>query len=79
VVQALGGLRSAAGFCWQQADRCRAGASRPGLDAASQLLYTLDELAWRVLAGVPAGIVGGYLSHLALDAGTPRRIPLLGL
>ena len=37
-----------------------------------------DELFWRLLAGVLVGLVAGYASHLVLDAGTPRGLPLLG-
>jgi len=31
----------------------------------------------RLLAGALSGLLSGYLSHLALDATTPRSIPLL--
>lgn len=42
-----------------------------------RLLNQLLEWACRVLAGVLAGAVGGYVSHLALDAGSTRGLPLL--
>jgi hypothetical protein len=32
---------------------------------------------WRMLSGFAVGAATGYLSHLALDAVTPRGIPLL--
>ena len=35
------------------------------------------ELFWRALAGFVNGLAAGYISHLVLDAGTPRSIPLL--
>jgi hypothetical protein len=35
------------------------------------------ELFWRGLAGFANGVAAGYISHLVLDAGTPRSIPLL--
>lgn len=35
------------------------------------------ELFWRGLAGFASGMAAGYVSHLVLDAGTPRSIPLL--
>jgi len=38
----------------------------------------LAEWFWSFLAGVLNGLSVGYLSHLALDACTPRSIPLLG-
>jgi hypothetical protein len=34
---------------------------------------------WQLAAGVVAGLAGGYLSHLALDAWTPRGLPFLGV
>lgn len=37
-----------------------------------------DALFWRLLAGALVGLVTGYASHLALDAGTPRGLPLIG-
>ncbi len=43
----------------------------------SQLWLTICELLWRAAAGFANGLVAGYLSHLVLDAGTPRSIPLL--
>jgi hypothetical protein len=54
--------------------RCK---STPGLDPVWRLLYALAELCWRVAAGVAAGLLSGYLSHLALDAMTPRSIPVI--
>ena len=39
---------------------------------------TLAEWFWSFLAGLLNGLSAGYLSHLALDAGTPRSIPFLG-
>lgn len=43
----------------------------------TQLWLTICELVWRTLAGFANGLAAGYLSHLVLDAGTPRSIPLL--
>jgi hypothetical protein len=37
----------------------------------------LLEMGCRFLAGAIAGAVGGYGSHLALDAGSPQGLPLL--
>lgn len=76
-------------FCRSQADRC---AAIPTVRVATphgtvfvaslgspvdQLFRALAELFWRFLAGIPAGFGASYVSHLALDAGTPRSIPLL--
>jgi hypothetical protein len=35
------------------------------------------ELFWCAVAGFVNGLAAGYISHLVLDAGTPRSIPLL--
>jgi membrane-bound metal-dependent hydrolase YbcI (DUF457 family) len=43
----------------------------------SQLLSKLGEIFWEFLAGFLHGLMAGYTSHLALDALTPRCIPLL--
>lgn len=46
-------------------------------DPISRLLLSLFELFWRLAAGFVSGLAAGYLSHLALDAVSPRSIPLL--
>lgn len=46
-------------------------------DPLAQLLSGIGELFWRFLAGFLNGLAVGYVSHLALDAATPRSIPLL--
>lgn len=33
---------------------------------------------WRVVAGAAIGAIAGYASHLLLDAGTPRGLPMIG-
>ena len=43
----------------------------------AQLWLTICELFWRTAAGFVNGLTAGYISHLVLDAGTPRSIPLL--
>jgi len=40
-------------------------------------LLSIQEMAWRIAAGILAGIVAGYVSHLALDACTPSQLPYL--
>lgn len=42
-----------------------------------KLVSFLEEFLWKLAHGFVAGVGAGYLSHLALDAGTPRGIPLL--
>jgi len=39
--------------------------------------YWLAELFWNLAAGFLAGLGAGYVSHLVLDASTPRGLPLL--
>jgi hypothetical protein len=41
------------------------------------LSLKIAEMVWRFLAGFENGLAAGYMSHLALDAVTPRSIPLL--
>ena len=48
------------------------------IDPISQFLLKVAELFWRLLAGFVNGLAAGYVSHLALDAATPRSLPLLG-
>jgi hypothetical protein len=45
--------------------------------ALTQFFLFLAEIALRLLAGFVNGIAAGYVSHLVLDAGTPRSIPLV--
>ncbi len=66
---------------WQ--DHCRSRAQSHELarleatGEAARLFHTFMALIWHFLSGFAAGIPVGYLSHLALDACTPRGIPLL--
>lgn len=46
-------------------------------DFAARAWHAFMALLWRFLSGFVAGLPAGYLSHLALDACTPRCIPLL--
>ena len=71
--------------CRENADKCRAIPMTlvenfyvpVPVDPLSHLLSRSVELFWRFLAGFLNGIAAGYVSHLALDAVTPRSIPLL--
>ncbi|HVA01300.1 MAG TPA: metal-dependent hydrolase [Terriglobia bacterium] len=71
--------------CRENAEKCRAipmvargaGFVPVTVDPLAQFLSTIAELFWRFLAGLLNGLVAGYVSHLALDAATPRSIPLL--
>jgi hypothetical protein len=50
--------------------------SRPNT-ALTQFFLFLAEIALRLLAGFVNGIAAGYVSHLVLDAASPRSIPVL--
>ena len=78
--------------CRKQAELCRMKReslnmvphpSQPNLfvpapsDQWQHLLLTIEELFWHFVVGFANGIAAGYVSHLALDATTPRGIPLL--
>lgn len=71
--------------CRENAEKCRAIPMAPlggifvpvAVDPISQFLSTLFEFLWRLAAGFVNGVAAGYISHLALDAATPRSIPLL--
>lgn len=66
---------------WQQ--RCRAEAARHeqlarvSADTWSRFWHGLAAFLWRTAAGFAVGVATGYISHLALDSGTPRGLPLL--
>jgi hypothetical protein len=77
-------------FCLKKAEQCKARPTTLLRDTQgalfvsgppnplSQLLSTFGEIFWEFLAGFLNGLMAGYTSHLALDALTPRSIPLLG-
>ena len=58
------------------AAEARAASCEDGTDAQRHSEWAA--FAWRFAAGALIGIVAGYASHLALDAATPRGLPLLG-
>lgn len=66
---------------WQ--DFCHANAARQddlcesATDVVGRAWHSFLAFLWRLLSGIVVGLSVGYLSHLALDAGTPRSIPLL--
>jgi hypothetical protein len=45
--------------------------------ALEQAAHQLLEMLFRLLAGFIAGLLAGYASHLALDALTPKGLPVL--
>lgn len=47
-------------------------------DGGRQVLLLLAVVACTLAAGAVAGFIGGYLSHVALDALTPASLPVIG-
>ncbi len=85
IIASKDALRALERACRENAEKCRAIPMEPQGDifvpvpigSFSQLPLSLAELFWRFLAGLLNGLAAGYVSHLALDATTPRSIPLL--
>jgi hypothetical protein len=93
VILSLGDLlANVEAYCRQQADlnaeerktlQATQDSAQPNLFVAApssslaQLWLTICEMFWRAAAGFTNGLTAGYISHLVLDAGTPRSIPLL--
>ena len=48
-------------------------------DGFDAFLHWVFWVGLRLLSGAMAGLIAGYLSHLALDACTPKSLPLLGI
>jgi membrane-bound metal-dependent hydrolase YbcI (DUF457 family) len=42
-----------------------------------RLLLLLQEMLWRIAAGILAGFIVGYVSHLTLDSFSERGLPLV--
>ncbi|MGH9770402.1 MAG: hypothetical protein ACRD4Q_01655 [Candidatus Acidiferrales bacterium] len=73
----LSNLDSAQGWLRRQAEQCRQRSVQAQSPSAAFWFQFLEFLC--VLgAGVLAGFVAGYASHLALDFATPRSLPLIG-
>jgi membrane-bound metal-dependent hydrolase YbcI (DUF457 family) len=53
-------------------------ANSPAISNFERLLLVLQQVAWRVAAGLLAGFLAGYVSHLALDAFTVKSLPVFG-
>jgi hypothetical protein len=47
-------------------------------DGGRRVLLMFAAVACTLAAGAVAGFIGGYLSHLALDALTPASLPVVG-
>jgi len=75
------GARKAVGAweakCREMAARCETKRHAAGVNDLQRLLYLIAEVALRIAAGLLSGAATGYVSHLVLDAVTPRGIPLI--
>jgi hypothetical protein len=60
-----------------RADQHRATRRQPSTSTLQSIWHFLCECFYRLAAGAVSAVVPGYLSHLALDAMTPKGIPLL--
>lgn len=63
--------------CRARAAECDSRALAAPIDSETRRDEAFKALCWRLLAGFLVGFVAGYVSHLALDAGTPRSLPLI--
>jgi inner membrane protein len=63
--------------CRQWAAECDARAAAAPIGSDLRRSEELTALLWRLAAGFLVGFVAGYVSHLALDAGTARSVPLI--
>jgi len=70
-------LSAAQEWCRRQADTLAARRAQMPADSFAACLLALAETTLRILAGLLAGLVAGYLSHLVLDARTARSIRLI--
>jgi hypothetical protein len=73
--RSMRGLRQCSSYCRQRAAYYRALRSTE-CSPLFALLYAFAEAFWRAASGFLSGLAAGYISHLALDALTPRGIPL---
>lgn len=63
--------------CRMNAARCDTEALRHSADSQMCRKFRNEALLWRLVAGVLIGFAAGYASHLLLDAGTPKGIPVV--
>jgi len=72
----IAGIARARVICGERASACRHRASLCAAGSAEQSNQELTAIFWSLLAAALAGFAYGYLSHIALDALTPRSVPL---
>lgn len=64
--------------CAQKAGECRTRAQACAIGSRERANHESLCLLWNLTAAALAGFAYGYLSHIALDACTPRGVPLMG-
>jgi membrane-bound metal-dependent hydrolase YbcI (DUF457 family) len=62
-------------FCRQKATETAQRLTTCALTGFDRSLFWLQELVWRIAAGLLAGLIAGYASHLILDSETPSCLP----
>jgi len=62
--------------CRQRASHYHTLRTMSNNDPLTSFCYFLIELFWRLAAGFINGLFAGYVSHQALDACTPRGLPI---
>jgi len=67
-------IRRAVEWCRNQSRACT---TRMTAAPESSMALQLWAFLWLVIAGFLTGLAAGYVSHLALDALTPRGLPLI--
>ncbi|MGC9985515.1 MAG: metal-dependent hydrolase [Polyangia bacterium] len=63
--------------CRSKADALLARTDDPNTDGVERFMCLLGAVLLLLAAGLLSGFAAGYVSHLALDATTPRSLPLL--
>lgn len=63
-------------FWWQEADRLKA-LRLQTKNSLEEFLCVLGEGVSMLMAGVLPGLCAGYVSHVALDSGSKKSIPLV--
>lgn len=73
----LAGIIQMQANCRARAQQFRDSASALALNSPERNRQELIAAMWFLLAGLIIGLAAGYISHLALDAHTPRGIPVI--
>lgn len=63
-------------YCRGKANEAAQMRLNPQVDPTVSFILFLMEMIWRITAGICAGFLAGYGSHLVLDSFTPRSLPI---